>query len=218
MWSPDSWRQKSALQQPDYADHAELDRVLADLRTFPPLVTSWEILGLRDQLAAAAEGRQFVLQAGDCAERFVDCTPVRITNTLKVLLQMSLVLVIGARRPVIRIGRFAGQYAKPRSANLETHDGVSLPSYRGDNINRPDPQLLLRGYERASMTLNFVRALVKGGFADLHHPEYFDLDWAKDSPLAHEYHRMVQTIKDSLQFVENVLGVRAGETDKIDFF
>ena len=102
-------------------------------------------------------------------------------------------LVVGARRPVIRIGRFAGQYAKPRSANLETRDGVSLPSYRGDNINRaeftaearrPDPQLLLRGYERASMTLNFVRALVKGGFADLHHPEYFDLDWVKDSPLA----------------------------------
>jgi 3-deoxy-7-phosphoheptulonate synthase len=227
MWSPDSWRQKSALQQPDYADPAELERVLADLRTLPPLVTSWEILRLRDQLAEAAEGRQFVLQAGDCAERFVDCTPARITNTLKVLLQMSLVLVIGARRPVIRIGRFAGQYAKPRSANLETRDGVSLPSYRGDNINRPeftaearraDPQLLLRGYERASMTLNFVRALVKGGFADLHHPEYFDLDWAKDSPLAHEYHRMVQTIKDSLQFVENVLGVRAGDTDKIDFF
>src|ERR1035438_7583023 len=150
-----------------------------------------------------------------------------VASSLKVLLQMSLVLVIGARRPVIRIGRFAGQYAKPRSANLETRGGVSLPSYRGDNINRPeftaearrpDPQLLLRGYERASMTLNFVRALVKGGFADLHHPEYFDLDWAKDSPLAHEYHRMVQTIKDSLQFVENVLGVRAGDTDKIDFF
>ena len=227
MWSPDSWRQKSALQQPDYADPAELERVLADLHTLPPLVTSWEILRLRDQLAEAAEGRQFVLQAGDCAERFVDCTPARITNTLKVLLQMSLVLVIGARRPVIRIGRFAGQYAKPRSANLETRNGLSLPSYRGDNINRPefsaearrpDPQLLLRGYERASMTLNFVRALVKGGFADLHHPEYFDLDWVKDSPLAHEYHRMVQTIKDSLQFVENVLGVRAGDTDKIDFF
>src|ERR1035437_10803379 len=115
MWSPDSWRQKSALQQPGYADAAEVDRVLADLRTLPPLVTSWEILRLRDQLAEAAEGRQFVLQAGDCAERFVDCTPPRITNTLKVLLQMSLVLVIGARRPVIRIGRFARQDAQPRS-------------------------------------------------------------------------------------------------------
>jgi len=227
MWSPDSWRHKPALQQPEYANPAELDRVLDELRVLPPLVTSWEILRLREQLAEAAEGRQFVLQGGDCAERFIDCTPVRITNTLKVLLQMSLVLVIGARRPVIRIGRFAGQYAKPRSANEETRNGVTLPTYRGDNINRaeftaaarrPDPQLLMRGYERAAMMLNFVRALVKGGFADLHHPEYFDLDWAQHSPLAADYHRMVQTIKDSLQFVENVLGVRAGDTDKIDFF
>src|ERR1035441_2089764 len=103
MWSPDSWREKPALQQPEYAEPAELERVLADLHALPPLVTSWEILRLRDQLAEAAEGHQFVLQAGDCAERFVDCTPPRITNTLKVLLQMSLVLVIGARRPVIRI-------------------------------------------------------------------------------------------------------------------
>ena len=146
---------------------------------------------------------------------------------LKVLLQMSLVLVVGAQKPVIRIGRFAGQYAKPRSANEETRDGVSLPTFRGDNINRPeftaaartpDPELLLRGYERAAMTLNFVRALVKGGFADLHHPEYFDLDWVQHSPLAADYHRMVQTIGDALRFMENVLGVRAGETDRIDFF
>jgi 3-deoxy-7-phosphoheptulonate synthase len=227
MWSPDSWRDKPALQQPEYSDTGELRSVLAELRKLPPLVTSWEILRLRAQLAEAAAGRQFVLQAGDCAERFVDCTPARLTNTLKVLLQMSMVLTVGARRPIIRIGRFAGQYAKPRSADLETRDGVSLPSYRGDNINRPefsaaarrpDPQLLLRGYERAALTLNFVRALVKGGFADLHHPEYFDLDWVKDSPLGGEYHRMVQTIKDSLQFVESVLGVRAGDTDRIDFF
>ncbi|MDE3164354.1 MAG: 3-deoxy-7-phosphoheptulonate synthase, partial [Acidobacteriota bacterium] len=174
MWSPDSWRNKPAQQQPEYPDSAELARVLDELRVLPPLVTSWEIVRLRELLAEAAEGRQFVLQGGDCAERFVDCTPARITNTVKVLLQMSLVLVIGARRPVIRIGRFAGQYAKPRSANLETRGGESLPSYRGDNINRaefsagarrPDPQLLLRGYERAAMMLNFVRALVKGGFA-----------------------------------------------------
>jgi len=227
MWSPDSWRKKTALQQPEYPDPAELDRVLGELRVLPPLVTSWEILRLREQLAEAAAGRQFVLQGGDCAERFIDCTPMRITNTLKVLLQMSLVLVIGAAKPVIRIGRFAGQYAKPRSAGMETRDGLSLPSYRGDNINRPeftedarrpDPQLLLRGYERAAMMLNFVRALVKGGFADLHHPEYFDLDWVQHSPHAEEYARMVHTIRDSLRFVENVLGVRAGDTDKIDFF
>src|SRR6185369_6163488 len=124
-------------------------------------------------------------------------------------------------------GRFAGQYAKPRSADVETRDGVSLPSYRGDNINRPafttesrrpDPQLLLRGYERAALTLNFIRALVKGGFADLHHPEYFDLDWVAQSPLADEYHRMVETVCESIGFMENVLGVRAGESDRIDFF
>jgi len=227
LWTPESWRQRRALQQPEYPDPAALDGVLAELRSLPPLVTSWEILRLREQLADAAAGKCFVLQAGDCAERFAACTPNRITNMVKVLLQASLVLVVGAKRPVIRIGRFAGQYAKPRSANEETRDGVSLPSFRGDNINRPeftpeartpDPQLLLRGYERASMTLNFIRALVKGGFADLHHPEYFDLDWVQHSPLADDYHRMAQTITDALRFMEHVLGVRAGETDRIDFF
>jgi 3-deoxy-7-phosphoheptulonate synthase len=128
---------------------------------------------------------------------------------------------------VTRIGRFAGQYAKPRSEEYETRGGVRLPSYRGDIVNRaeftaeartPDPQLLLRGYERAALTLNFIRALVKGGFADLHHPEYFDLDWVRHSPLAEEYHRMAATIGDALRFMENVLGVRAGESDRIDFF
>lgn len=227
MWTPDSWRQRRALQQPDYPDQAALDSVLAELRVLPPLVTSWEILDLRQQLAEAAAGKRFVLQAGDCAERFAACTPNRVTNMLKVLLQASLVLVVGAQKPVTRIGRFAGQYAKPRSANEETRGGVSLPTFRGDNINRPeftsearipDPQLLLRGYERASMTLNFIRALVKGGFADLHHPEYFDLDWVQHSPLGDEYHRMTQTITEALRFMENVLGVRAGESDRIDFF
>jgi 3-deoxy-7-phosphoheptulonate synthase len=227
MWKPDSWRRRPALQQPEYPDPAELGRVLAELRQLPPLVTSWEVVLLRQQLAEAAAGGRFVLQGGDCAERFVDCTSGRIANTLKVLLQMSLVLVTGAQRPVIRIGRFAGQYAKPRSENEETRGGARLPSYRGDIINRseftaeartPDPQLLLRGYERAALKLNFIRALVKGGFADLHHPEYFDLDWVEHSPLADEYHRMVRTIGESLRFMENVLGVRAGETDRIDFF
>ena len=201
--------------------------MLAELRQLPPLVTSWEVIELREQLAEAIAGRRFVLQAGDCAERFAYCRSDRITNTLKVLLQMSLVLVVGAQRPIVRIGRFAGQYAKPRSADTETRNGVPLPSYRGDNVNRaeftaeartPDPQLLLRGYERAALTLNFIRALVKGGFADLHHPEYFDLDWVTHSPLADEYQRMVEMIGESLRFMENVLGVRAGETDRIDFF
>ena len=215
------------MQQPEYPDPEALSRVLAELRQLPPLVTSWEVIELREQLADAIAGRRFVLQAGDCAERFAYCRSDRITNTLKVLLQMSLVLVVGAQRPIVRIGRFAGQYAKPRSADTETRNGVPLPSYRGDNVNRaeftaeartPDPQLLLRGYERAALTLNFTRALVKGGFANLHHPEYFDLDWVTHSPLADEYHRMVEMIGESLRFMENVLGVRAGETDRIDFF
>ena len=226
-WTPQSWRSRHALQQPEYSDPSRLERVLAELSCLPPLVTSWEVLQLREQLADAAAGRRFVLQGGDCAERFAYCTSERIANTLKVLVQMSLVLVVGAQRPVVRIGRFAGQYAKPRSADTETRNGVSLPSYRGDNVNRPeftaearlpDPDLLLRGYERAALTLNFIRALVKGGFADLHHPEYFDVDWVRHSPSAEEYDRMVQMIGESLSFMENVLGVRAGETDRIDFF
>src|SRR5262249_34531475 len=218
---------RPALQQPEYPDSAALARVLDELRQLPPLVTSWEIVRLREQLAEAVAGKRFVLQGGDCAERFIDCRPSRVRNTVKVLVQMSLVLVVGAKRPVSRIGRFAGQYAKPRSAEYETRNGVRLPSYRGDIINRPeftaaarcpDPQLLLRGYERAAMILNFIRALVKGGFADLHHPEYFDLDWVEHSPLADEYHRMAETISEALRFMENVLGVRAGESDRIDFF
>ncbi len=226
-WTPESWRALPALQQPDYPDAVALERTLSELRRLPPLVTSWEILDLRRQLAEAAAGQRFVLQGGDCAERLIDCQPGRITNIVKVLVQMSLVLVVGAERPVIRIGRFAGQYAKPRSAGAETRNGVTLPSYRGDIINRPeftagartpDPELLLRGYAHAAMMLNFIRSLVKGGFADLHHPEYFDLDWVNHSPLADEYHRMAETISDSLRFMENVLGVRAGDSDRIDFF
>jgi 3-deoxy-7-phosphoheptulonate synthase len=227
LWTPQTWRQRQALQQPIYPDPGAVDRALAELRQLPPLVTSWEVLQLRAQLAEAAEGKRFVLQGGDCAERFADCTPRRIANMLKVLVQMSLVLVVGGGCPVIRIGRFAGQYAKPRSADTETRGGVELPCYRGDIVNspeftlearRPDPQLLLRGYERAALTLNFIRALVKGGFADLHHPEYFDLDWVRDSPHRLEYHRLVETIAESLRFMENVLGVRAGESDRIEFF
>lgn len=227
LWTPESWRAYPALQQPAYPDGAALAAVLEELRALPPLVTSWEVVQLREKLAAAARGEGFVLQAGDCAERFAECTPRRIANKLKVLVQMSLVLVVGGKTPVIRIGRFAGQYAKPRSDDFEMREGVRLPSYRGDIINRPefteaartpDPALLLRGYERAALTLNFARALAKGGFADLHHPEYFDLDWSAESAHAGDYHRMVETITESLRFMENVLGVRAGETDRIDFF
>jgi 3-deoxy-7-phosphoheptulonate synthase len=226
-WSPSSWKLFPALQQPDYPDPAALEQALAELAELAPLVTSWEIIALREQLADAALGRRFVLQGGDCAERITECSSQRITNRLKIILQMSLALVQGAQCPVIRIGRFAGQYAKPRSSDFEEREGVRLPSYRGDLINRPeftpqartaDPQLLIAGYERAAITLNYIRALIKGGFADLHHPEYWDLDWAQLSPMAAEYHRRVGSIKDSLRFMEHILGIRAGETDRIDFY
>src|SRR5580698_1205753 len=183
-WTPDSWRQKPAAQQATYSSSLELDAALAELSQLPPLVTSWEIEGLKSQLAEAADGRRFLLQGGDCAESFNECTSEAITSKLKILLQMSLVLVQGARKPVIRVGRFAGQYAKPRSDDFETREGVRLPTYRGDLVNRsgftaadrqPDPRLLLRAYERSALTLNFIRSLSRGGFADLHHPENWDL-------------------------------------------
>jgi len=226
-WSPSSWKDFPALQQPVYEDSAALERALAELAELPPLVTSWEVIALQEQLADAAMGRRFVLQAGDCAERISECSSERITNKLKILLQMSLLLVQGAACPVIRIGRFAGQYAKPRSSDYEERDGIRLPSYRGDLINHPeftpagriaDPQLLVAGYERAALTLNYIRALIKGGFADLHHPEYWDLDWAQFSPMASQYHHRIANVKDSLRFMENILGIRAGDTDRIDFY
>jgi 3-deoxy-7-phosphoheptulonate synthase len=226
-WSPTSWQSRPALQQPKYPDAQRLESVVRELSVLPPLVTSWEIEKLKGQLAEAARGERFLLQGGDCAESFDDCSSPAITNKLKILLQMSLVLVQGARRRVIRVGRFAGQYAKPRSEDLETRDGVTLPSYRGDLINRiawteadrtPDPQLLLRGYERAALTLNFIRALIDGGFADLHHPEYWDLEWVKHSPHAEEYHRRVAAIRDSLHFLESLAGPQSGEMNRVDYF
>ena len=137
-WTPASWRDRPALQLPTYPNASELAAAQAELRELPPLVTSREILSLKQQLAEAQEGKRFLLQGGDCAETFAECNSEVITNRLKVLLQMSLVLVHGLKVPVVRVGRFAGQYAKPRSADTETRDGVSLPSYRGDIVNRPE--------------------------------------------------------------------------------
>lgn len=226
-WSPDSWKKKVVLQQPTYPDEKALEEVLGQLAKLPPLVTSWEVENLKKQLAEASRGERFVLQGGDCSESFQDCDSNTIANKLKILLQMSLVLVHGSKKRVIRMGRMAGQYAKPRSADLETRDGVTLPSYRGDMINGiefneaarvPDPQLLLRGYERAALTLNFVRSLVDGGFADLHHPEYWNLDFVPHSPLAQEYQQMADSIGESLRYMETIVGVPAGVINRVDFF
>ena len=202
-WQPASWQAYEAKQQALYPDQLALQTALDKLASLPPLVTSWEILSLKEQIAQAQAGERFFLQGGDCAESFAECNSDVITNRLKVLLQMSLALTHGLQKPVVRVGRFAGQYAKPRSSDFETRDGVTLPSYRGDLVNsveftaearQPDPQRLIQGHAMSSMTMNFVRALVDGGFADLHHPEYWNLSWVQHSPLAEEFQRLADSL------------------------
>jgi len=226
-WHPASWQSRPAAQQPTYRDRAHLETVLLQLSQLPPLVTTWEIENLKSQLAAAQRGEAFLLQGGDCAENFDECTSDNVVQKLKILLQMSLVMLVGLKKPIIRAGRMAGQYAKPRSADYETKDGVSLPSYRGDIINRPaftavdrepDPTLMLRGYERAALTLNFVRSLIDGGFADLHHPENWDLAFVGESTAAAEYHALVQAVSDSLEFFEAITGEPMHRTHRVEFY
>ncbi|MFG0331224.1 MAG: class II 3-deoxy-7-phosphoheptulonate synthase [Phycisphaerales bacterium] len=226
-WTPMSWQARPALQQPDYERTEEAEEALVKLRSLPPLVTSWEIETLKKQLAEATVGKRFLLQGGDCAESLADCTPTVIANKLKILLQMSLVLVLGAQKPVIRVGRIAGQYAKPRSSPTETREGLTLPSYFGDLINeadfsegsrRPNPRLLVRGYQHAAMTLNFIRALIDGGFADLHHPEYWEMRRFDDPELHREYHDLVERVSESLRFMEMVSGSTIDKLSRVEFF
>jgi 3-deoxy-7-phosphoheptulonate synthase len=226
-WSPASWQSRPAQQQPSYPDAKAVDAAVLEISRLPPLVTSWEVEKLKGMLSRAARGDAFALQGGDCAESFDACDSHAIAAKLKILLQMSLVLVHATHKQVIRIGRIAGQYAKPRSSDLESRGDVELPSYRGDLVNRsafnpedrePNPQLLLRGYERAALTLNFIRALADGGFADLHHTEYWDLGFARHSHLQEEYEQMVQSIRESLIFMEAIAGVHVNEMGRVDFF
>jgi 3-deoxy-7-phosphoheptulonate synthase len=226
-WQPASWRGHEALQQPNYPDAEVLAGVQDELSKLPPIVTSAEILSLRKHIAQAQEGKSFLLQGGDCAESFSDCESGLISNRLKVLLQMSLVLVHGLRMPVVRVGRFAGQYAKPRSADLETKDEVTLPSYRGDFINGPDfteaaripdPRRMVKGHARSAMTMNFVRSLIDGGFADLHHPEYWDLGWVSQSPQSDQYRKLVQSVGDAIRFMETISGEPAHNVNRTEFY
>ena len=227
VWSPESWREKLVLQQPVYPDSAQLSGVLKKLSQLPPLVTAWEVDRLRGQLAAAAAGRAFVLQGGDCSESFEDCNASTILRKLKVIIQMSLVLICGSRQRVVRIGRIAGQYAKPRSSDLERRGDVELPSYRGDIINRagfsleerrPDPEMMLRAYERSAMTLNFVRALSEGGFADLHHPENWDMEFVRNTPGSRRYQQLLESLSESIRFMEVVSPAGLNELSRVDFF
>jgi 3-deoxy-7-phosphoheptulonate synthase len=230
-WSPTSWETKPAVQQPRYDSAAELRRAVEQLRVLPPLVTSWEIERLKSQIAEAQDGERFLLQGGDCAEMFAECDAPNITGKLKILLQMSLILTHAARKPVIRVGRFAGQYAKPRSKPTEVRHGVELPSYVGDLVNRPeftaearrpDPNLLVNGYYRSALTLNFIRALCAGGFSDLRRPEYFDLRMFDREEIASnvrdEYARMSQQISEGLHFLRAMGDKSVDELARVEFF
>lgn len=234
-WSPESWRGRAEAQRIEYPDAESVERSVAKLRSLPPLVTSWEIEKLKEEIGDAQEGKRFVLQGGDCAETLDDCTPGAITNKLKILMQMSLALVHGGRKPVVRIGRFAGQYAKPRSSPVETRtingSAVTLPSYFGDLVNgaaftpesrRPDPHLLVRAYQHAAMTLNFIRALTEGGFADIHHPEYWDLSFMRHASLPADlraqYEQMTRSLADGLRFMEVLGEARIEELTRVEFY
>lgn len=226
-WSPGSWTTKTALQQPEYQDPEQLKSVLRTLTQLPPLVTAWEVDRLRTQLQQVDAGQAFILQGGDCSESFDDCSSATILRKLKVLIQMSLVLICGARRRIVRIGRIAGQYAKPRSSATEIRGGVELPSYRGDIVNHPgftpeeripDPRLMLRAHERSALTLNYIRALSEGGFADLHHPENWDLEFVRNTPGSRRYQEILRSLSDSIRFMEVISPGELTQLTRVDFF
>lgn len=230
-WSPDSWRSKADAQAIAYEDPAALDAANERLRSLPPLVTSWEIEKLKRLLAEAQEGKRFLLQGGDCAETIADCKSPVIANKLKILLQMSLVMIHESKKPVIRVGRFAGQYAKPRSKPVESRDGVVRPSYFGDMVNRadfteagrrPDPDNMIASYAHAAMTLNFIRSLSAGGFADVHHPEQWELSFFRRAgmpdSLRDEYERTTRQLAEALRFMEALGESTVEELTRVDFY
>ncbi|MFZ6746196.1 3-deoxy-7-phosphoheptulonate synthase class II [Undibacterium sp. JH2W] len=199
-WSPDVWRNYPALQQPHYQSRDSLDKVRNKLAALPPLVTFREVLELKAALAEAQEGRRFLLHAGDCAERFDDCTDTHIVNRLKVLCQMGSLLAHALQKPIVKVGRMAGQYAKPRSSDQEARQDISLPSYRGDIVNGaafeqqardPEPRRLLDAYAHAAMTLNYTRALAADGFSAFNDPLAWPLDWAARLSKASDYQRNI---------------------------
>ena len=210
VWSPQSWREKPILQVPDYPDSAALTAVETRLKTHPPLVFAGEARNLMAGLAQVGEGKAFLLQGGDCAESFAEFHPDNIRDTLRVLLQMAVVLTFAAGVPVVKVGRIAGQFAKPRSDDTETRDGVTLPSYRGDNINAieftseartPDPQRLMEGYAQSAATLNLLRAFTNGGYADLHNVNRWMLGFIAGSPAGEQFKSLAHRVSEALDFM-----------------
>jgi 3-deoxy-7-phosphoheptulonate synthase len=228
-WTPESWRAQPIRQVPAYPDPARLAAMEARLKLYPPLVFAGEARRLKDALGLVAEGRAFTLQGGDCAESFSDFTANTIRDTFRVLLQMAVVLTFGASVPVVKLGRMAGQYAKPRSSDTETIDGETLPSYRGDIVNGPDftpearvpdPARMETGYFQSAGTLNLLRAFANGGYADLHEVHRWNLDFAARSPLAARYQDLAQRIDETLAFM-SACGINSSSVPQIretDFY
>ncbi len=209
-WTPSSYRARDALQQPKYEDQAEIDAVLRRMEDLPPLVFAGESRNLQSQLANAASGNAFVMFGGDCAESFKEFRADNVRDTYRVLLQMAVVLMYGAGMPVVKLGRMAGQFAKPRSEDLETIDGVSLPSYRGDNINsceftpearRPDPQRLIKAYDQSVSTLNLLRAFSNGGYAAMQRVSKWNLEFMQGSPKSAQYEKLAADVDRAIEFM-----------------
>lgn len=222
-WSPDSWKERPAGQQPHWPDPAHLDRCLTTLRSYPALVFAGEVRALEDSLRRAASGQAFLLQGGDCAESFSQFTADAIRDKLRVILQMALVLTYGLNLPVVKVGRIAGQFAKPRSSDHETRGEMKLPSYRGDCVNDAeftaqariaDPERLLRAYFHAASTLNLLRAYASGGFADLHRVHLWNQDFVARSPQGKRYAELAEKISGALRFME-ACGVNSENTPSL---
>ncbi|MEK9692153.1 MAG: 3-deoxy-7-phosphoheptulonate synthase class II [Rhodospirillaceae bacterium] len=209
-WSPDSWRSKDIRQVPEYPDKALLAAAETQLKTYPPLVFAGEARQLREELAEVAAGRAFLLQGGDCAESFAEFHPDNIRDTFRLLLQMSVVLTFAASRPVVKVGRLAGQFAKPRSEPTEKQGETELPSYRGDCINgmefsqearTPDPDRMIQGYNQSAATLNLLRAFAQGGYADLNKIHRWTLGFLENSPIGERYRDLAGRISETLEFM-----------------
>jgi 3-deoxy-7-phosphoheptulonate synthase len=210
-WNPSSWRDKPILQQPTYPDQEKLDNVLNELRNYPPLVFAGEVRSLKEQLANVADGKAFLLQGGDCAESFSEFHADNIRDTFKALMQMAVVMTYAGGLPVVKVGRLGGQFAKPRSSDVEVQGDITLDSYRGDIINGidftkkarvPDPERMIKAYNQATATQNLLRAFASGGLADLHQVNKWNLDFAHKGEVSEKYEALAEEIEKSLQFME----------------
>lgn len=222
-WTPDSWRNKSITQQPIYPDLQELERIEKKLATYPPLVFAGEIKRLKARLADVAAGKSFLLHGGDCAESFASLNTNSLQDNFRILLQMAIILTFSLKKHVVKIGRTAGQFAKPRSQNTESKNNITLPSYRGDIINghefnpesrTPDPNRMERAYFHAAATLNLLRAFAQGGFADLEQIHAWNLDFVKQSPQGQHYEAVTTQVQESLRFM-NALGIHGDNSNSI---